>query len=76
VDRFDSYTTRHSIFILETLMSDGGKGSSPRPFSVDQKTFDDNWDKIFNRKKQTDKEKFDRAVMKDEYYDLDNPTED
>jgi len=57
-------------------MSDGGKGSSPRPFSVDQKTFDDNWDKIFNRKKQTDKEKFDRAVMKDEYYDLDNPTED
>jgi hypothetical protein len=29
-----------------------GKGSSPRPYSVDQKTFDDNWDKIFNKKPQ------------------------
>lgn len=33
-------------------MSDGGKGSAPRPFSVDQKTFDSNWDKIFGKKKQ------------------------
>ena len=30
-------------------MSDGGKGSAPRPFSVDQKTFEDNWNKIFNK---------------------------
>lgn len=29
-----------------------GKGSSPRPFSVDKKTFDDNWDKIFAKKKE------------------------
>ena len=28
-------------------MSDGGKGSKPRPFSVDRKTFEDNWDRIF-----------------------------
>lgn len=28
-------------------MSDGGKGSSPRPFSVDHKTFENNWDRIF-----------------------------
>lgn len=27
-------------------MSDGGKGSSPRPFSVDDKTFSDNWKSI------------------------------
>lgn len=53
-------------------MSDGGKGSSPRPFAVDQKTFDDNWDRIFNSKKQSDAEKFDQAIMKDEYYDLDD----
>lgn len=53
-------------------MSDGGKGSSPRPFSVDQKTFDDNWDRIFNRKKQSDTELFDQAIMQDEYYDLDD----
>lgn len=36
-------------------MSDGGKGSKPRPFSVDRKTFDANWDRIFGKKtKQTD----------------------
>ena len=28
-----------------------GKGSRPRPFSVDRKTFEDNWDKIFGKKK-------------------------
>ena len=27
-----------------------GKGSRPRPYSVDQKTFDNNWDKIFGNK--------------------------
>lgn len=29
----------------------GGKGSRPRALSVDTKTFDDNWDKIFSKKK-------------------------
>jgi hypothetical protein len=53
-------------------MSDGGKGSRPRPFSVDQKTFDNNWDMIFNKNKKTDKEKFDeQVIMKNEYYDQD-----
>ena len=46
-----------------------GKGSKPRPYSVDQKTFDSNWDSIFNKKKKTDQEKFDEAIMKNEYYD-------
>lgn len=32
-------------------MSDGGKGSAPRPFSVDQETFESNWDRIFSKKK-------------------------
>jgi hypothetical protein len=27
-----------------------GKGSKPRPLSVPQKQFDDNWDNIFKRK--------------------------
>jgi len=31
-------------------MSDGGKGSSPRPFSVDQNTYQSNWEKIFGNK--------------------------
>jgi hypothetical protein len=35
-------------------MSDGGKGSSPRPFSVDQKTFNSNWDLIFKKKEKKD----------------------
>ena len=31
-------------------MSDGGKGSRPRPLSVPQSEFEDNWDRIFGRK--------------------------
>lgn len=27
-----------------------GKGDKPRPLSVDKKTFDNNWDEIFNKK--------------------------
>lgn len=30
-----------------------GKGSSPRPFSVTQKEFDNNWDRIFGKNKMT-----------------------
>jgi len=36
-------------------MSSGGKGSRPRPYSVDQKTFDNNWDAIFDKKNQEQK---------------------
>lgn len=32
------------------MSGDGGKGSTPRPFSVDQETFANNWDRIFNNK--------------------------
>ena len=31
-------------------MGDGGKGSSPRPYSVDKETFSNNWDAIFGKK--------------------------
>ena len=30
-----------------------GKGSKPRPSSVDQMTFDQNWDRIFGKKNNT-----------------------
>ena len=30
-------------------MSDGGKGSKPRPFSVTQHEYDNRWDAIFGR---------------------------
>jgi ubiquinone/menaquinone biosynthesis C-methylase UbiE len=39
-----------------------GKGSKPRPYSVDQKTFDNNWDVIF--KKKTDREKALEEMMR------------
>lgn len=32
-------------------MSDGGKGDSPRPYSVSQEQFASNWDLIFAKKK-------------------------
>ena len=32
-----------------------GKGSRPRPFSVDQETFDNNWDNIFGKKNKVTK---------------------
>jgi len=51
-------------------MSDGGKGSKPRPFSVDDKKFEENWDRIFNKRKKTLEEQFEEAILKDEYYDL------
>jgi hypothetical protein len=55
----------------------GGKGSKPRPYSVDQKTFDSNWDNIFGKKKKTEAEKFDeQVIMKDEYYDTDTTDSD
>lgn len=53
-----------------------GKGSRPRPYSVDQKTFDNNWDAIFGKKKTSEVEKFDeQVVMKEEYYDQDSGPE-
>lgn len=46
-------------------MLDGGKGSSPRPYSVDQKTFADNWEKIFSKK--TPKEIEDDLAEEEEF---------
>ena len=46
-------------------MSDGGKGSKPRPYSVPQDQFASNWDTIFGKKKQDN-----TGVSKDEYYDI------
>jgi hypothetical protein len=36
-------------------MSDGGKGSKPRPFSVADQEYANRWDAIFNRDSETDK---------------------
>jgi hypothetical protein len=39
----------------ETKMSDGGKGSKPRPFSVSDQEYAARWDAIFNRDSEVDK---------------------
>ena len=46
-----------------------GKGSKPRPYSVPITTFDNNYDAIFRKNKKSDEEKFDDAIMKNEYYE-------
>ena len=61
-------------------MSDGGKGSSPRPFSVTNEEYAQRWDMIFSRD-QKEKDKREKAL--DElarinqelglYDDIDNP---
>jgi|LauGreDrversion4_2_1035121.scaffolds.fasta_scaffold70713_7 hypothetical protein len=33
---------------------ENGKGSKPRPFAVDRKTFEENWDKIFGQKEKSE----------------------
>jgi hypothetical protein len=50
-------------------MSDGGKGSNPRPFSVSQETFASNYDKIFRKPspkeledEKAEQEEFDRII--------------
>ena len=43
------------------------KGSAPRPFDVDQKTFESNWEKIFgNRKTKNGSDKHDDLGEKGE----------
>ena len=42
------------------------KGSAPRPFEVDQKTFENNWEKIFgNRKAKNVENEHDNVGEKD-----------
>ena len=45
-------------------MSDGGKGSKPRPFSVSQQEYDNRWDNIFGKKKDN------TGTSKNEYQDV------
>ena len=60
-------------------MSDGGKGSKPRPFSVSQEEYANRWDAIFQRDGLND-DKLTmpmpgtiggaKVVFKDEYQDI------
>lgn len=52
-------------------MSDGGKGSKPRPFSVTQDQFAQNWDAIFRKKDEKDTTQANQAIESSESGDLD-----
>ena len=55
-NQFNLHTwLNYSNTIRRKPMSDGGKGSTPRP--VDQKKYNDNWDLIFGKKKQEPNDK-------------------
>ena len=47
-------------------MSDGGKGSKPRPLSISQQEYDTRWDAIFSRDLKDDN----TGTSKNEYYDV------
>ena len=51
-------------------MSDGGKGSAPRPFSVTQEQYDNRWDAIFGRDLKPADLKDNTGVDKNEYQDV------
>ena len=41
-----------------------GKGSDQRPMKIDKKTFEDNWDRIFGKRKTKKDAKKDKPVKK------------
>jgi hypothetical protein len=43
-------------------MSTGGKGSKPRPLSIPRKQFDDNWERIFGKKRERNTKQKDSSV--------------
>jgi hypothetical protein len=46
--------------------NDGGKGSSPRPFSISQDEYDKRWDHIFSRDLKEDN----TGTKKNEFQDV------
>ena len=53
-------------------MSDGGKGSAPRPYSVSQEEYASRWDAIFKRDGLEDNKK---DVVEERDVDPENPDE-
>jgi hypothetical protein len=47
-------------------MQEAGKGSAPRPKSVDEDTFTSNWELAFGKKKKAEGENQAEAVIKDD----------
>jgi hypothetical protein len=54
--RFALHKVNLNLYLFgENKMSDGGKGSKPRPLSVANEEYASRWDAIFNRDSETDK---------------------
>jgi hypothetical protein len=55
-------------------MAHGGKGSRPRPFSVDQTTFNSNWDLAFakNKKEQAVIDEISKLVAEETLQETEN----
>lgn len=51
----------------EQKLADGGKGSRPRPFSINQQEYDQRWDAIFGRDLKEKEEKNVDKLTKDKY---------
>jgi hypothetical protein len=56
----------------ETAMADGGKGASPRPYSIDQTTFGSNWDAIFGKKNKSVIEEVSKLIAEETLQATDN----
>lgn len=56
-------------------MRDGGKGDKRRPLSIDEKQFENNWEKIFGNGKQLNRPKtiYDVAPKQEGVYWMDDP---
>jgi len=53
-------------------MSDGGKGSAPRPFSVSNDEYANRWDAIFGRDKDKEEEPKGKALEEEPLKEDDN----
>jgi hypothetical protein len=53
-------------------MAEAGKGSKPRPFSVDQKTFDNNWNTIFRKNEQSVIEEVSKMIAEETLQETEN----
>ncbi len=57
-------------------MAEAGKGSRPRPFSVDQKTFDNNWDTIFRKNEHSVIEEVSKLIAEETLQETENKITD
>jgi hypothetical protein len=53
-------------------MAEAGKGSRPRPYSVDKKTFDSNWDTVFRKQEQSVIEEVSKLIAEETLQEIEN----